>query len=493
MLCILIVAFIHCSPGYGSLTRAISSFFILQPNSVTEERIDGYAGVRRTYAFDMSRQPDNNGRSRTLYAYLRHTAVHLELDGHIHVDTNEFHNADERLYPVDSAAAIKPYIGHTPGNYWLTFPIYAEYNDQIMRITLTPIYPSVRDEQPMFFMIDREPLIHMLLLPKEGPQLALSLIAVIVGVFLSVLSLLIGLNAQDRPRVFYLGAVAAAAGVWKLCGLSIVPLLLDYKTLSKEIWYAGSVSYLLMMALSLQLTNVIQPHGATRIGKACSLAASGAAVILLCLQAANIVELHEVLIPYGVSVALLHVPAVLGQKSVRSNLLWVVPTLLALGDFSEYLQSNFTAITASEPIPFSEELAHTRAYLSVEAMLYAENLQISCDADYTDFRLPALTLQPIVENAVKHSSRASRDNDEHPPIRIAIRTRKYAGYSEIAVEDNSGGFSVDAPDGDAPHVGLQNVRERLALMCGGTLDISPIPGGTAVVVRVPAKMRGKQQ
>ena len=162
-------------------------------------------------------------------------------------------------------------------------------------------------------------------------------------------------------------------------------------------------------------------------------------------------------------------------------------------DFSRYLQSNFTAIAKDGTIPFAEELEHTKAYLAVEQARYEGRLFVEFNTPDTFFRVPPLTLQPIVENAVKHSSRASRDNDEHPPIRIAIRTRKYAGYSEIAVEDNSGGFSVDAPDGDAPHVGLQNVRERLALMCGGTLDISPIPGGTAVVVRVPAKMRGKQQ
>ena len=51
--------------------------------------------------------------------------------------------------------------------------------------------------------------------------------------------------------------------------------------------------------------------------------------------------------------------------------------------------------------------------------------------------------------------------------------------------ENSGRFPVDAPDGGAAHVGLQNVRERLKLMCGGTMELSQIDGGTAAVVRIP--------
>ncbi len=139
----------------------------------------------------------------------------------------------------------------------------------------------------------------------------------------------------------------------------------------------------------------------------------------------------------------------------------------------------------TEPIPFADELRHTKAYLSVEAMLYEENLQVSFDTPHTEFRLPALTLQPIVENAVKHSSRSSREDDGHPPIRITVRTRETDGFHEFTVEDNGGGFAPDAMHDDAPHTGLQNVRERLELMCGGTLETASTSEGAVVTVRIP--------
>ena len=580
-LCILVVAFLHLSPGYGAMAPAINSFFVMQPDSVTEEPIDGYAGVRRVYTFDMSQQPHNSGRGRTLFVYLRHTAALLEMGGRVYVDTIEWRVTDHRFYLPNAEFSNSFYIGRTPGNYWLTLPIYADYDEQVMRLTLIPIYESVRDEEPMFFMIDREPLINLILLPREGALMALSVAAIIMGVFLSLLSLLIGLDRQDRPRVFYLGAVAAAAGMWKLCGLSVVPLLLDYRVLSKVIWYLGATRYLLMLVLSLRLLCAVAPEGETKAGAAsCLIAALGAAALLV-LQAGNVLELHDALVPFALVAAALHLVSFWGQNALRPKLLWTAPTLLALGadlltcrvtgsiatapafllwimgnlfvrgvlflrsslrrekafriqeaalhearirsmmsqirphfiynslsairvlcrtdadragasleNLSEYLRDNFTAIAQSDPIPFDEELRHTRAYLSVESMLYEENLQVRFDTPHTGFLLPALTLQPIVENAVKHSSRASRSDSAHPPIRILIRTRETAGYSEILVEDNSGGFDPELTDG-GPHIGLQNVRERLELMCRGTLDISSIDGGAAVVVRIPKEIKNR--
>nr|MCR5844063.1 histidine kinase [Oscillospiraceae bacterium] len=71
-------------------------------------------------------------------------------------------------------------------------------------------------------------------------------------------------------------------------------------------------------------------------------------------------------------------------------------------DFTTYLRKNFTAIASSAPIPFSSELEHTRAYLAVEQALYEDSLMVEYDTPHTLFHVPPLTLQPIVENSVKH-------------------------------------------------------------------------------------------
>ena len=148
-------------------------------------------------------------------------------------------------------------------------------------------------------------------------------------------------------------------------------------------------------------------------------------------------------------------------------------------DFTSYLRKNFTAIASEEMIPFNDELEHTRAYLAVEQAQFEDSLFVSFDTPHTMFRVPPLTLQPIVENAVKHGMNESCD-----PIHISVVTRQTDLSSEIIVNDDGPGFKPT--DDDEPHIALNNIRQRLELMCGGTLEIAPREGGgTSVKVTIP--------
>lgn len=148
-------------------------------------------------------------------------------------------------------------------------------------------------------------------------------------------------------------------------------------------------------------------------------------------------------------------------------------------DFTTYLRKNFTAIASENTVPFSDELEHTRAYLAVEQVQFEDSLFVEYDTPHKEFRLPPLTLQPIVENAVKHGM-----DPEYAPLQIVIRTRDTNSGSEIIVEDNGPGF---APADDCePHTALANIRQRLEIMCGGKLTIRPREGGgTVVSVTIP--------
>ncbi|MBR1486150.1 MAG: histidine kinase [Synergistaceae bacterium] len=148
-------------------------------------------------------------------------------------------------------------------------------------------------------------------------------------------------------------------------------------------------------------------------------------------------------------------------------------------DFTTYLRKNFTAIASAEPIPFSSELEHTRAYLAVEQAQYEESLFVDYDIPHTSFRVPPLTLQPIVENAIKHG------RDPYAgPFRISIKTRKTDSASEIIVADNGKGF--DASDDSEPHIALKNIQQRLEFMSGGSLTLTfNDGGGTVVTVTIP--------
>ena len=151
-------------------------------------------------------------------------------------------------------------------------------------------------------------------------------------------------------------------------------------------------------------------------------------------------------------------------------------------DFITYLRKSFAAIASKEPVPFSDELEHTRAYLAVEQAQFEDTLFIDFDTPYCAFRIPPLTLQPIVENAVKHGMTKSSD-----PIHISVKTRQTDKSVEIIVEDDGVGFDpARNSDDNDPHIALNNIKERLEMMCKGKLTISPREGGgTSMRITLP--------
>ena len=148
-------------------------------------------------------------------------------------------------------------------------------------------------------------------------------------------------------------------------------------------------------------------------------------------------------------------------------------------DFSIYLKKVFRSVTSQEPVPFTDELEHTRAYLSVETARFTDQLNVIYDTPYVDFKLPPLILQPVVENAVKHGMDPEIDR-----LNITIRTRHSEGFNEIIVDNDGEDFrpSLEMDEG----VGLPNVRDRLKRMCGGELTVADREGGgTVVTIRIP--------
>jgi LytS/YehU family sensor histidine kinase len=157
-------------------------------------------------------------------------------------------------------------------------------------------------------------------------------------------------------------------------------------------------------------------------------------------------------------------------------------------DFTDYLRRNFKAVAGEDAIPFSAELEHTRAYLAVEQAQHEEMLLVDYDVRFTRFRLPPLTLQPIVENAVKHGM-----DPYAGPLHVTVRTYRVdraggagstGGASVIVVEDNGPGF--DTAGLNESHEAMTNIRQRLELMCDGKMEVaSRETGGTTVTVTIP--------
>ena len=152
-------------------------------------------------------------------------------------------------------------------------------------------------------------------------------------------------------------------------------------------------------------------------------------------------------------------------------------------EFSRYLRGNMESIDRAGPIPFVKELEHTKLYLNIEQMRFAGDLQVRYDIACTGFSLPALTVEPLAENAVRHGVREKPDGRGT----VVIATRETPDGYEITVTDDGPGFDPDRlPEDGQMHVGIANVRERLRQIVDGSLEYRSAPGeGTTAIIRIP--------
>ena len=158
----------------------------------------------------------------------------------------------------------------------------------------------------------------------------------------------------------------------------------------------------------------------------------------------------------------------------------------AVSTFAEYLRNNMLSIEKTEPIHFSEEYQHIQTYLSLEKIRFGDEVNVVYDMKTVNFHLPPLTVQPLVENAVKHGLTKKRGGGT-----VSISTAETADSFVITIADDGRGFDpCHYMDDGLPHIGINNVRQRLERMVGGTLEITSSPEGTTAVVTLPRKEAG---
>lgn len=155
---------------------------------------------------------------------------------------------------------------------------------------------------------------------------------------------------------------------------------------------------------------------------------------------------------------------------------------LAIDKFSKYLRANMDSLTQTHPVPLEQDLDHLKNYLAIEKLRFPD-IEIRYDLQCVDFCVPALTLQPLVENAIKHGI---RQLEQGGIIHISSWADEVAWY--LSVEDNGGGFDTKATlskDGRT-HLGLENTRSRLRALCNATLIVESAPGeGAKMTITIP--------
>ncbi|WP_392887390.1 sensor histidine kinase [Eubacterium limosum] len=156
----------------------------------------------------------------------------------------------------------------------------------------------------------------------------------------------------------------------------------------------------------------------------------------------------------------------------------------AIGQFAGFLRGNLDSLSHTGAISFEKELTHIENYLSLEKMRFGKRLNIAYNIDVSDFSLPPLTVQPLVENAVRYGVTKKPSGGT-----VTLSTRETEDAVILTISDDGVGFdpSVKKDDGRS-HIGIDNVRSRLENQCGGRLTVTTEPGsGTTATIILPKR------
>lgn len=158
--------------------------------------------------------------------------------------------------------------------------------------------------------------------------------------------------------------------------------------------------------------------------------------------------------------------------------------------FASYLRANMDSLTQREPIPFEKELEHVKNYAEIEKIRFGQRLNVEYNIACTDFKVPPLTLQPIVENAIKHGV-----NQKPEGGTVNICTYSDNAYYYIEITDDGVGFDITKiPEDGRTHIGISNITERLKTMLNAAVSVNSIPDeGTNVLIRIPRNAEERKE
>lgn len=151
--------------------------------------------------------------------------------------------------------------------------------------------------------------------------------------------------------------------------------------------------------------------------------------------------------------------------------------------FAKYLRANMDALGENDMVFFETELEHIHNYIWLEKMRFDDELDYIEDIQIDDFMIPTLSIQPLVENAVKHGMMGKEEGTLHIKIRTYQKDNNYV----IEVSDDGCGFDINQKkDDNRSHIGMSYARSSIENRLGGTISIDSVIGkGTIVSIVIP--------
>lgn len=151
--------------------------------------------------------------------------------------------------------------------------------------------------------------------------------------------------------------------------------------------------------------------------------------------------------------------------------------------FAKYLRANMDALGDTDMVLFSTELEHIHNYIWLEKMRFDDELDYIEDVQFDDFLIPTLSIQPLVENAVKHGMMGKEEGALHVKIKTYQKDNNYV----IEISDDGCGFDTSKKKDDGrSHIGMSYAKTSIESRLSGTITIdSEIGKGTIVSIVIP--------
>lgn len=325
---------------------------------------------------------------------------------------------------------------------------------------------------------EREPLIRLRLVYGI---IAVAILLLILSQFTDLYYYFDADNYYHRQKAYPL----CVAFGW-ICALLDTTILLQYRKRIKRGTFLSLCSYVLLLTLSS--VALLFFYGISLVNIAIALS-------MLFLFMMAIIEQNQILKEqeqkiYDMKVALL-------RSQIKPHFIFNTLTAIrylcgkdpeeavtAIDEFASYLYGNMESLDQEGLIPFAKELEHVKNYVAVEKRRFKDRIDVQYDIGEMGFSLPSLTLQPLVENAIKHGITKKEEGGT-----VKIHTFRDKKRLVLQITDDGIGFDPSKPkEDDRIHVGLNNIRERLSYLCDASMDIKSAPGkGCVVTITFPAE------
>ena len=269
-----------------------------------------------------------------------------------------------------------------------------------------------------------------------------------------------------RPKWIYVSAI-----------FPLIAFGMDMVMTGLGVWKGGLVSkyvFIGLFGVAMVVVLRIIPHGINAAAKAKTLEAETAALNAQLAQS-RISTMMSQIRPHFIYNTLGSIEQLCDIDPERAGEL--------VHNFAKYLRGNFRELDNPKPILMSQEMEHVHHYVSIEKVRFPD-MTFSFEMESNDFRIPALTIQPIVENAIKHGLMKL-------PKGGTIRVVSYETDTHycVSVADDGVGFDASELLDERKHVGIRNIRERLKAMVDGALEIESAAGaGTKVTITIPKEV-----